>query len=116
MSRASSHGWDLQHATNETCIAPRLAESSAQNMGQNQKWLPHLCLLGGPQVGENAPYLLYSRGSTAKGTKSKVATSPLPSRGPASGRKCYVTPAFSGVPSKGDKIFGRLRRHPIYGP
>ena len=24
--------------------------------------------------------------------------------GPKSGRKCYVTPAFSGVPNKGDKI------------
>ena len=23
--------------------------------------------------------------------------------------------AFSGVPSKGDKIFGRLWRHPMYG-
>ena len=33
-----------------------------------------------------------------------MATSPLPSRGPTNGRKCYVTPAFSGVPSKGDKI------------
>ena len=24
--------------------------------------------------------------------------------GPIRGRKCYVTPAFSGVPNKGDKI------------
>ena len=24
--------------------------------------------------------------------------------GPKRGRKCYVTPAFSGVPNKGDKI------------
>ena len=28
----------------------------------------------------------------------------MPSRGPKSGRNCYVTPAFSGVPSKEDKI------------
>ena len=28
----------------------------------------------------------------------------LPSRGATSGRKCYVTPAFSGVPKQGDKI------------
>ena len=28
-----------------------------------------------------------------------MATSPLPSRGPKRGRKCYVTPAFSGVPN-----------------
>ena len=25
------------------------------------------------------------------------------SRGPTSGRKCYATPAFSGLPIKGDK-------------
>ena len=27
-----------------------------------------------------------------------------PSRGPTRVRNCYVTPAFSGVPNKGDKI------------
>ena len=43
-------------------------------------------------------------GSPSKGTKSKVATSPLPSRGPTKGRTCYVAPAFSGVPKQGDKI------------
>ena len=45
-----------------------------------------------------------SRGSPSKGTKSKVATSALPSQGATSGWKCYVTPVFSGVPMKGDKI------------
>ena len=30
------------------------------------------------------------------GTKLELAASPLPSRGPTSGRECYVTPAFSG--------------------
>ena len=24
--------------------------------------------------------------------------------GPTSGRKCYITPAFSGIPNKGDQI------------
>ena len=28
-----------------------------------------------------------------------MAASPLPSRGPKKGRKCYVTPAFSGIPN-----------------
>ena len=28
----------------------------------------------------------------------------MPSRGPTSGRKCYVTPAFLMIPNKGDKI------------
>ena len=31
------------------------------------------------------------------------AASPLPSRGPKGGRKCYITPAFLGVPNKGTK-------------
>ena len=44
---------------------------------------------------------LRSRGSPEKRTKS--ATSPVPTRGPKSGRNCYVTPAFSRVPGKGDK-------------
>ena len=34
-----------------------------------------------------------------RGTKSEVAASPLPSRGPKRGRKCYATPAFSGIPN-----------------
>ena len=42
--------------------------------------------------------------SPEKVTKSELAASPLPSRGPISGRNCYVTPAFSGVSKEGDKI------------
>ena len=44
------------------------------------------------------PYIL--RGSPNKGGQSKVAASTLPSRGPKRGQKCYVTPAFSGVPKQ----------------
>ena len=72
----------------------------------------------GPEEGGNATSPLHSRGSPtpSAGTKSEVATSPLPSRGPQQrgqdqsgpkrGRKCYITPAFSGVPNakRGDKI------------
>ena len=36
-----------------------------------------------------------------------MATSPLPSRGPKSGRNCYITPAFLGVSTIGDKIGSR---------
>ena len=43
-------------------------------------------------------------GSLKEGTKSESAASPLPSRGPKKGGKCYVNPAFSRVPKKGDKI------------
>ena len=42
-------------------------------------------LLGGPEVGRNAMSPLHSRGSPNKATKSEVATSPLPSRGPNGG-------------------------------
>ena len=76
-----------------------------------QKWLPHPCLLGGPREGENATSPLHSWGSPTpsagrktrsvpqqRGKQAKVAASPLRSRGPKRGRKCYVTPAFSGVP------------------
>ena len=48
------------------------------------------CILGGPQC-------------QAQGTKSEVAASPLPSRGPKRGRKCYVSPAFLWVPEQGFK-------------
>ena len=47
-----------------------------------QKWaevLRHPCILGGPRQRE---------------TKSELAASAMPSRGPKSGRKCYVTIAF----------------------
>ena len=60
--------------------------------GRNQNWW-------GPQVGGNATSHLYSRGYPKTwGTKSEVV-------GPTSGRKCYITPAFSGIPKDmGDKI------------
>ena len=35
-----------------------------------------------------------------KGTKSEVAPLHLPSWGPTNGRKCYVTPPFSGIPER----------------
>ena len=74
-----------------------------QQRGKNQKWLPHPCLLVGPPVGTSATQPLHSRGSPTKGTKSEMAASPLPSRGPTRRRKCYDTPAFSAFPRKGDE-------------
>ena len=77
----------------------------------------------GPKEGGNAMSPLHSRGSPTKGTKSEVkptlgvttmhhATNRgfkdcpgflngTGSLGPKRGRKCYITPAFSGVPNKG---------------
>ena len=47
-----------------------------------------------------------SQNPKQKETKSEVATSPVPSRGPKRGHKCYVTPTFSVVPNtkRGEKI------------
>ena len=52
--------------------------------------LHHPCILGDPGDPQH------------RGTKSEVAASPLPSRGPKRGRKCYVTPAFLGSTTEGD--------------
>ena len=45
------------------------------------------------------PYILGGLQRQARGAKSEVAASPLPSRGPKRARKCYVAPVFSGVPN-----------------
>ena len=60
--------------------------------GQNQNWW-------GPQVCGNATTPLHSRGSPKTwGTKSELV-------GTISGWKCYITPAFSGIPKDmGDRI------------
>ena len=119
--------------------APAFSGVSNTKRGeQNQKWLPHPCLLGGPKEGRNAMLPMHSRGSLTPsagskvrsgcltpafsgaqkradmlrhpcilggpqhqvgGANSEVATSLLPSRGPKRGRKCYITPTFSGVPT-----------------
>ena len=64
---------------------------------QNQKRPPHPCLLKRSKEGGNAISPLHSRGLPKEsGTKSEWATSPLPSRGPKRGQKCYLAPAFSG--------------------
>ena len=47
---------------------------------------------------------LRSWGSLEVATKSDVGASPLPSQGHTSRHNCYVTPAASGVPRRGDKI------------
>ena len=51
------------------------------------------CILGDPQC-------------QARGQKSEVASSPLPSRGPKRGRNCHVAPAFTGIPNakRGEKF------------
>ena len=43
-------------------------------------------------------------GPQQRGQNQKRLPHPYLLGGPKRGRKCYVTPAFSGVPNKGDKI------------
>ena len=129
-SRGPKRGWKCYVTSTFSGV------QKAKRKEQNQKWLPHPCLLGGPKEGGNATSPLHSRGSPtpsagskirsgyltlafsgaqkrvemlrnqyllggpksqAQGAKSEVAAPPLPSWGPKRGRKCYVTPAFSGV-------------------
>ena len=73
-----------------------------QSGEQNQKWLPHPCLLDGPEEGGHASSLLHPRGAQSD-VKSQVAATPPSSRGPKRGRKCYITPAFSGILHKGEQ-------------
>ena len=58
----------------------------------------------GPKGG-NATSLLHSRGSPTPSVGIKIRSGylTLPSRGPKRGGKCYVTPAFSGIPNKGGR-------------
>ena len=59
--------------------------------------LCHPCILGGPQ-------------RQARGGKAEGVVALLTSWEPKRGRKCYVTPAFSGVPNakRGEKNHKRL--------
>ena len=84
---------------------------------QNQKRLPHPCLLKSPKEGGNAMSPLHSRGSPTKGNKIRSGCHTLPYRGPKRGRKCYVTPAFSGTPNTPEQNQKRLP-HPclLRGP
>ena len=80
------------HKWAEMVNHPRILGGPQKHGGQNQNWW-------GPQVGGNATSPLHSRGSPKTwGTKSQLV-------GPTSGRKCYITPTFSGIPKDmGDKI------------
>ena len=73
--------------------------------------LRHPCILGVPnakrweKVGSGYVTLAFSGlPDPNAGRKFELATSPLPSRGRKRGQKCYVTPAFSGVPKQGNEI------------
>ena len=70
---------------------------------QIQNWLPQPCLLGAQKWAEVLLHPCILGGPQQRGTKSELAASTMPPRGPKSGWKCYVTFAFSGVPNKGNQ-------------
>ena len=88
------------------------AFSGAQKLAEV---LCHPCILAGPQKREaiselaasampsHVRWALHSRGPQERATKIRLAPSAMASRGPKSGLKCYVTPAFLGVPNKGEQ-------------
>ena len=65
---------------------------NAKRVCQNQMWLPHPCLLGGPKEGRNATSPLHSRRSPTKGNKI---------------RSGCLTPAFLGTQKRAE-----MQRHP----
>ena len=68
-----------------------------QQRQQSHKWLPRPCILRAPTP--SAGSKKHRNGSQKRQTKSEEATSPLPPKGPKRRRKCYLTPAFSGIPN-----------------
>ena len=70
--------------------------------GQNQNWLPHACMLGGPQEGGNATSPLRSRGSPNKGGQNQNwVLHPCLLRDPPVGRKAIGTLHSWGSQNKG---------------
>ena len=105
--RAHVHQWHIvcknkiriggAHKWAEMLHHPCILGDPQRHGGQNQNWW-------GPQVGGNATSPLHSRESPKTwGTKSELV-------GPTSGRKCYITPAFSGIPNKGDKVKAKKKQ------
>ena len=87
----------------QNCFVTPAFSGVPKEREQSEKWLHHLRLLGGLRLGGVATSPLRSRVSPEKGTKSEVATSPLPSRGPKIGRSCYIKSRSPGCPNKGAK-------------
>ena len=70
--------------------------------------LHHPCILGGPQQREQNQKSKRTLGVTMMHHATKRGFKDCPAflnstgrLGPKTGRKCYITPAFSGVPNKG---------------
>ena len=82
----SSNEWhnDMNPAFISTIMAPNFKTRLGvpNRRGQNQKWLHHPCLLGGPKMGGLATTPLPSQGSPIEGDKF---------------RRVYITPRLLGI-------------------
>ena len=70
------------------------SRGSPNKWGQNQNWLPKPCLLGAHKWAEMLRQPCILGGPQQRGQNQS---------GPKRAQKCYITPAFSGIPRKGDK-------------
>ena len=82
-----------------------LRGSQRQARGENQNWLTHDCLHGGPQVGRNAMSPLHSRGPQSKGKKIRKGYF-IPALPRAQKRAGWLrnSSVLGGPQPKGDKI------------
>ena len=68
---------------------------------QNQKWLPHPCLLGGPQEGKNATSPLHSPGSRMPSKKKiRIGSFTLAKRGAPKRAEMLCHPCILGDPQR----------------
>ena len=86
-----------------TCVSGHSTANSIPGRGQNQNWLPQPALSGAQTWAEMLHHPSILGGPQTNGDKIRIGGLTLPSGGPTSWRKCYVNPAFSGIPNKGNK-------------
>ena len=77
------------------------SRGSPNKGGQNENWLPHPCLLGGPKEGGNATPPLHSRGSPNKGGQNQWVPHPCLLGGPKEGQNATSPLHSRGSPNKG---------------
>ena len=80
--------------------SPLHSRGSPDKGGQNQNGLPNPCLLGAHKWAEMLPHPCILGDPQTKGNKIRIGCLTLAFWVPTSGRKCYATLAFSGIPKQ----------------
>jgi hypothetical protein len=89
LGRAFSRAQKRAEMLGHMCIMR--GSHNVQRGEQNQKWLPHPCLLGGSKEGTNATSPLHSRRSPTLSAGNKI-------------RSGYLTHAFSGAQKRAEML------------